>query len=352
MNKQSPTITVGYKLFKELEDSVEIIRIIKVKKYKDGGIPAEVTIRDEGTGEVKKVRTDSLKDYTPLEPDGYLTFNIVNIKDSVGKISKDIIVTASKMLNIKIGDILPFAICRQSITDIFYNLLCSDESQMIAGLAVNQNNCPANFDFRILLACDNIEYSEHVNIYRSDLLEDILDMIRINRFDEVLKDMFLVHAKASKDPSINFKQEDRGWCKNLKTLLKENNFQNDINEMLGITDVDFEISKYTCEKPLFINGEEKGNFTSCTDELRLWLSSIYKINISECTFLEYGHDIDLADFNNARYFLLRDKTHKLYLVVYTCDGEYLESDLDSESQKKDFSSEFRLNFYNKYNHIK
>ena len=352
MSNQSPVITVGYKLFKELEDSIEIIRIIKVRKYKDGGIPAEITIRDEGTGEIRKIRTDCLKDYTPLEPDGYLTFNIVNIMDNQRRVSKDVIVTASKILNIKVGDLFPFAICRQSITDIFYNLLCKDESEMITGLAINQNSCPANFDFRIMLACDNIEYSEHVNIYRSDLIEDILSMIKVNKFDEVLKDLFSMHAKAAKDPSINFKQHDKGWCKNLKTLIKENNFQNDINEMLGITDVDFEIDKYTCEKPLFIDGEEKGTFTSCIDDLRLWLSSIYKLNISECTFLEYGHDINLADFNDARYLLLRDKTSKLYLVVYTCEGEYLESDLNSEACKKDFSSEFRLNFYNKYNHIK
>ena len=352
MSNKSAVISVGYKLFKEYEDSLEIIRIIKVKKSSIYDIPNEITIKDEGTGVIKEIKVDSLKGYTPLEPDGYMTFNIVSVADSNGNLSNDVIVTASKVLNIKIGDTIPFAICRQSITDVFYNLLCKDESEMIAGLSINQNSCPSNFDFRLMLACNDIVYSEHINFYRTDTLEDILNMVRVQKFNKVLNSLYKTHIETVKDPSLSFKREDKGWCKDLKTLLKENSFQNDINEMLGITDVTFEIDKYLIEKPLIVHGEEKGTFASCSDELRLWLSSIFKVNISECTFLEFGHDINLADFNNARYFLLRDKTNKLYLVVYTCDGEYLEADLENEAEKKDFSSEFRLNFYNKYNHIK
>lgn len=345
---------VGYKLFKVLEDgSIDLLRIMHVRKYSDGGAPSEITVRDENTKEVKKVRVDSLSDYTPLEPDGYLTFNIISIKDRETngkdtKVYKDVVVTASKFLNIKIGDTFPFAICRQSITDIFYNLLSQDENDMMVGLAVNQNDCPANFDFKIMLAADSILHTESVNFYRNDLLETIInDFVKVNKFDEVLDNLFKEHAKATGDPKVNMKKTDKGWCRSLKSLLHENNFQHDINEMLGITDVEFEIAPLLVEAEL--PGKEGETYQTCIGDLKLWLSSIYEVAIQDITFLEWGHDINLADFNDARYFLLRDSKDKLYLTVYTVAGEYHKIDLEAAYENKDFSTQFRLNFYNKYN---
>lgn len=338
---------VGYKLFKDLGDSIELIRIIKVRKYKDGGNPAEITIRDEGTGEIKKVRVDSLEGFTPLEPDGYLTFNVVMIRDAMGKPNKDVVVTASKFLNMKIGDNMPFAVCRQSCTDIFHTLVTQSTELNMVGLSVNRNTCPTNFDFRIMLACDDIVYSDHVNIYRTDLVMDILDMIKLNKFDEVMKDLFMEHVKHTNNPALMFKNEHDGWCKDLKKLLEQNNFQTDVDEMLSMTALDFELDRYLVEKDLPGHPGEK--FTSCTEELKEWLSYIFHTNIDDITLIEYGHDINLAEFNNSKYFLLRDNTNKIYLTVYTSSGEFLAADLEASANQKDFSTEFRLNFYNKYN---
>ena len=88
------------------------------------------------------------------------------------------------------------------------------------------------------------------------------------------------------------------------------------------------------------------------DDLTEWVRSIFKINIKDNTVLEYDLDINLAEFNNARYFIFRDKTKKLFLVVYTIDGEYKEAELEQENEKKSFSDEYRIKFYNKYNSIK
>ena len=336
----------GIKIFRELEDdTIELFRILDVKKYKDGGNPSTIKVRDEGSGEIKRIRVDTLSEYSPLEPDGLLTFNIVNMKTKDFDIVKDVIVTASKMLNIKIGDTIPFAVCRQNITDIFYNLLAKDESDMICGLSVNRNNCPTNFDYTYMMACNSISYTESINIYRTDTLQDIYYIINKKKFDDVLNDLFTEHANASNNPSVIFKKTDKGWCKDLETLLKENNFQADINEMLGITAVDFAIKDYLIKAKL-PNGTE---YDTVTPDLKTWLSAIYKVNISDITVLVYDHDINLGDFNTARYFLLRDKTDILYLIVYTIDGEYFEKDLEEDKNKEDFSTKFRLNFYNKYN---
>lgn len=340
---------IGCKLFKVQEDnSVNIIRIMNVKKYKDGGIPSEIHIRDEETKEIKKVRVDSLSDYTPLEADGLITFSVVNINTPSGKKYKDVVITTSKILDIKIGRVLPFAVCRQNIVDVFYNLLVKTEEDMIVGLAINQNNCPANYDYGLMLACDSIDYSECINFYRNDTLEDIYEFIKLLKFDTVLFDLYSTHVQHESDPSIMMRKEHKGWCKDLKTLLKENSFQSDINEMLGIADVTFDMKNYIIKTKL----PNDIDIESVTDDLKAWFSSIYKININDLSIIKYDHDINLAEFNNVKYFMIRDNCKDLYLLVYTENGEYHEKDLEVAADKKDFSTEFKLKFYNKYNHSK
>ena len=58
--------------------------------------PSEIYIYDYEEKCKKKVRVDSLKEYSPLKPDGIATFSVVNIKDNKGKLCKDVIVTATK----------------------------------------------------------------------------------------------------------------------------------------------------------------------------------------------------------------------------------------------------------------
>lgn len=343
---------LGYKLFKELEDgSIDLIRITKIKKRANGEVK-ELLVHNIGTDEYKTYKTnnlDKISEYTPLEPDGVCTFSIITIGNEKQGFSKDVLVTAAKFLNIKIGDALPYAVCRQSITDIFYNLLCTSENDMMVGLAVNQDDCPTNFDFRFMMACSGVEYMTMVNFYRSDTLEDILKLVNTLKFDNVLDSLFIEHAaNNSKYPEVMMKSKHKGWVRSLKALLYDNNFQEDINQMLGITDINPKIEEHTVTKTL-ANNEE---YTSLDEDMIQWLSYIYKLNISNATVLEYNHDINLGEFNNARYFLLRDPSKKLYLIVYTLDGEYHATDLEAQLEKKDFSEEFRINFYNKYNNIK
>lgn len=340
---------IGYKLFKQNEDgSVHMLRIVHMHRpfkitdsTKD---PTEITVYDYDTKEKRKVKVDTLSEYSPLQPDGILTFNIATIASRDGKTSsRDVIVTATKFLNVelKISNI-PYAVCRQSITDIFYNLLSTNDNDELVGLSVNQDTCPSNFDFRMMLACNDITYSEFINFYRTDSLEDILEMCNTQKFDDVLSDLYNKHVEAVKDPMLSFKNEHGGWCKNLKLLLEQNNFQTDINQMLGITEVDFEIAPYLEEHEL--PGKEDVHYLAANDELRYWMSLQYKVNIVEANFLEYDHDINLGDFNNTGYFLFKDNTKKLYLIVYRIKGEYFESDLIAKDKELDFSTKFKIKF--------
>lgn len=337
---------LGYKIFKEDKDSLKIYRITKIKKYKDGAEPSSITIKDLDTDEEKIVRLEDIKDYVPLEPDGYLTFNQVYIVDN-GEVLNDVVITASKILNLKIGDTLPYAVCRQSITDIFYNLICKNENDMIVGLAVNQDDCPTNFDFRQMLACDGVDKSQYVNYYRMDTLEDVMPMIKTHGLNEIMEKNYMKHIKASKNSAAAFKKEDRGWCKDIETLMKENNFQSDIDQMLGITAVGFNLEECIVKKPL--PGKEGEEYDSVRDDLKNWLSQIFRVNINTISIVKYGYDIDLADFKNARYFILRDNTKTLYLLVYTIDKDELEIDLINKANELDISDKYILDFYkNKY----
>lgn len=336
---------IGYKLFKELDDgSVHLVRIIGMHKpYKITSStkdPSEITIYDYSDNERKKVRVDSLKDYHQLKPDGIATFSVVTIRENDNSICKDVIVSATKFLNLELKlATMPYAVCRQNITDIFYNLMSTDDSKTLVGLSVNQDTCPSNFDFRMMFAADSVEYSDFINFYRSDTVDDLLNIINLKKYNTVLEDLYSRHIKHINHPELLFKKEHDGWCKDLKTLLEENNFQTDINQMLNITQVDFDMSEYITTTTK--NGHE---FEIITDDLKVWVSSVFKTNMDEVLVVKYDHDVNIGDFNENNYVMIRDNTNTLYILVYTVAGEYFEEDLKDESNKMDFSTKFRLSF--------
>ena len=340
---------LGYKLFKVNEDdSVTLIRVIDMKKYSDNADPVEVTVRDEDTKEVKKVRVDSLKGYTPLEPDGICTFSTVNVRNNTtGKISKDVIVTGQKFLEIKYGlNVKPYCVCRQSVTDIFHAYFTNDEDNDMVGLSVNRDDMPTNFDFGIMLVCDEITYCDFVNFYRTDTLDDILSLVHLKKFDRVLQELYDIHVEHVKKPELQFKEEHLGWCTTLKKLLELNGFQYDLNEMLGITQIDFDISEYIIEKDSIGDTKLCKSYSSLTDEIRYWLSYTFSLSMSDTFIVEYDHNINLAEFNNAMYIIIRNNDNRLFIVGYTLDGEYKEELLKEKAEELDFSTKYRLSFIN------
>ena len=345
----------GYKLFKEREDgSIHMVRIAKVQRPikidKNTPNPKELYIYDYDKEERRKVKLEALKDYTPIEPDGILTVAVAEVLDNDGIPRKDVIVTASKYLNIKFKlNVMPYAVCRQSITDIFNNMQATSFDKELVGLAVNQDTCPSNFDMGIMFASSNIYENDYINFYRTDTLEDLYPMMRLNIYDKTLDKLYREHCNSCGDPRAIMLHEHGGWCDNLKLLLKQNNFQTDIDQMLGITQVGFKITDFIEMKH---NYERDLDYQVACDDFRYWLSYLYKINISEANIIEYDHDINLADFNDTSYFLIRDIDDVLYLIVYTVEGEYFEEDLQKKYEELDFSTKFKIDFYNKYNRSK
>ena len=337
-----------YRFLNEEKTEVGIIRIIHVTKNSKNEV-VSFTIKDEN-GSTRKVKPEDIKDYTMLLPDGILTVNAVEIADETGKSSEDVIVTATRFADAQSGKIFPFAICRQSITNLFYNIAVKDESEMRSGMSLNQMNCPAGFDIGLMVAANKIIKSDFINFYLDEKVEDVLKLIPITKYNSILANLYSRHVKASNNPALTFKKEDKGWCKDLLTLLDMNGFQNDVNEMLNITDIEFDISDFIVKKPMPWSGEGEMEYDCANDELLAWLSYCTKKNIVDAPIIEYGYDIDLdsENFLNSDHFLLRDKTNKVYVVFMTLEGEYHEADLTQE-MLKEFQKKFKLKFYQSIN---
>lgn len=335
---------LGYKFYKEKEDdSIELIRLIHISEFND-----KVVIMNEESKIKKEIPFDSLKGYTPLIPYGKISFAKVKIYENgdKNKFVQDVIVAGYRDIDLKLEIYDPFVVARQNITDFWYNLLADSEDHMEVGASVTRENCPTNIPYAMMMACDEPINYEMVSIYIDDTVDSILNCITIDTYNKTFKKLFDDHMKFLNpmyDPSIPTDITNKnGWCKDLSTFLKINNFQKDIDDMRNITAYDFNLEEFMYQKEsdpdIWFFNKDVLNFFNATNNL----------NASECTAIKYDYDIDLGEFRNTNYTLIRDNTDQLYIVVFTLSGEHLEKDLSDEVNKLSVSDKLRLDFYNKY----
>lgn len=331
----------GYKFYKVDEnDKVDIIRIVDIEEFND-----KVLIKKED-GSKKSITIGALKDYTPLEPTGFVMFTRVLMGNDPMTAVDDIIVSLYRLLDVKLDMNEPYAICRQNITDFFYNLIATEEDHGQVGVSVSRDNCPTNIPYQTLAVCDSVINSVMVNFYIDDVIDDLLECIgklELEKIDRLLTNNYIVHMKHENPmyiSNLDDRLSDKGWCKTLGVLLTENNFLTDMDTMRNITALDFNLENY-------LNKEEDGVY-SFNNIMLLFFNQTFKINAVKTMVIEYDYDINLGEFNNSHYVLLRDKENKLYVVVYTVNGEYLEKDLEEEYNKLGVSDRLRLAYFNKY----
>lgn len=337
----------GYKFFKydKETDSVEIVRIVGMKEFNE-----KFNVKDEDTGKIKIMSYGVLKkEYTPLQPRGFIMFINVWLDSASGKKSDDIIVAAYDMNHLKIfNDQIPYVVCRQSVNDIFYDVIRTDENREMVGCCISKDTIPTNFMMSELLTCSGVYNSQIVNYYIDDTVESVLGCLEINQFDNTLEKLFKEHMllKNSNNPLFDFNsckiQQDSGWCRNLSTLLHENNFITDLDAMRNIQALDFDLSEF------IISQSEEDQLDQLSEEVVLWLSKTYRIPVKTAMIIKYDYDIDLAEFDNTVYMLFRDSVNNTYIVVYVCEGEFLEAELEEKYKEVSPSDKIRLAFYNKY----
>ena len=341
---------LGYKFYKMKEDSsdeVELIRIININDFND-----KVIVKDLDTNETKKLLIDSLKGYTPLEPTGFVIFSKIGMKDIGISYDTDVLITLYRLFDIKMRIFEPYAICRQGVADFFYSMISNNPDIDLAGISCSREDCPANVRYDELAACDKVFEQITVNFYLDDTIDDLLECINTQVFDDVLERTYEQHM-LSLNPLYN-KEGDKniskhGWCRNLKTLLIDNNFQNDMDTMRNITAVDFKISDHLKNKIVQSNGEEL-SIDYLDDDLLKFIANTFRINIKDNAIaIKFDVDVDLSDFNNNNYLLLRDTDNITYIISYVVDGEYREQELVEENSKLSATDLLRIQFYNKYN---
>lgn len=274
--------SVGDKYYKfDEENNLILFRLIKAKNpntftaiYNNG---EKFTITSE--------EIDKDKELKKLNPDGYLLFNIVELQDGL----KDVVV-------ILYNDNTPCVVCRQNVEDVFSNKI-NNTNYFYTGISVSQETCPADIEFKMFLACNQLSYSTLVSVYMDDKLDTILSMVpSMNKFDLVLSTL----ANNVANPTVI------GYEKALKDLLSNNNFMYDFRKCFNITPVDFEVVEI--DKELI-------------PEQRDELEDLFKVEMFETIVLKYDKDIDLEKIERD-YVLISDITEKIYLVAYN-KGEYL-----------------------------
>ena len=331
----------GYVFYKVDEnDSVELLRIVDIEEFND-----KVVVKKEN-GITKTMTIGALSKYTPLEPTGFIMFTRVTVNGQDGIPADDIIASVYRLIDVKMDINEPYAICRQNVTDFFYSLISTDEDHEQVGVSCSRDTCPGNIPYHVLACCDSVLNSTMVNFYLNDTLEDILQCINpkeLSAINSLLEENYITHMRSNNPMYMSRFDEnmsDKGWCRNLHQLLFENNFITDLDTMRNITSLDFDLSKYL--------KEEDTDVYSFNEIMLLFFNDTFKINATTTMVIKYDFDINLGDFNNSHYTLLRDNTNTVYVVVYTSQGEYLEKDLEAEYNRLGVSDRLRLAYFNKY----
>ena len=243
----------------------------------------------DADGNKCKCSYDSLiRDYKMLAPDGAISFSVVSVNDS-----KDVIVAIKAFSKTKEDfardNNLPYAICRQMVMDVFSANV--DTENLILGVSMSQDTCPANVDFNLMFACTGLDYTRMVNVYLDDTLNTILNLFDNRIFDKVLEEL------CHNNPNV------QGMCISLANLLTENNFMYDFRKCFKIM-----------ELPFTIDIETEGLSPENTD----FLSKELKVDILETYVVEYSRTIDTTKFK--RDFIIatsaQEGFNKVYIVGY------------------------------------
>ena len=339
MNKLNKYL--GYIFFKAIdENSAKIIKIIDIDDKKEN-----IVTKNLDTDEVETIKFNDITGYTPINPYGFVSFAKVELEGI-----SDVIVSLYRMLDIKIGVNEPYAICRQSVNDFFYDLI-NNKNEGIAGVSCTRENCPEGIPYESLAYCDNLESFKIVNFYLTDTLDDILSCINTKKYDNTLEKLYTTHMNSvnpAYDKSKDNNTSHQGWCRNLKTLLTENNFINDIDTMRNVTAVDFVIADNLDIK----KSSDELDVPYINENLTVFFSNVFRLGIKDAIAIEYDFDIDLAEFNNTKYFLVRDKANKTYIIQYTLNAEYRQDELYTKATTLSGIDKLRLAFYEKYKNKK
>lgn len=277
---------IGAKFY-HLDDDGNLI-IIRLKKFDEAkNVYSFVDENNTGSKEyIKLTKEEITSNYVHLVPDGYVTFTIVRL----GKDFKDVVIGLYR--NQDLSSYVPYAVCRQNVSDYFSNLLT--KNQNIMGMSVSQNNCPAEINFETMLACDEVLSTDMMSVYMDDSIQDILNFIPNKKYDAILRGL--------KQKAMVVAPHLEGYEDTLKGLIIKNRFMFDFHMAFGILEIAF---------PILENQESLSEYQIAEVNKGLGL------NIMSTYVLKFSKDINLKDLNKSFFLAVCPENPKdIYIVGY------------------------------------
>lgn len=299
---------------------------------------------------IKKMKLEDLrKDFTLLVSNAIISVSkVIAVHTAQGKPLYDIVVMIYKRNELDSEFTIPDVVCRQAVTDVFYEPFCNTEVNPMVGLSVSQSTIPATYTMQDMTICDEILESSILNVYRTDTLDTILDMVDESKWNDTLEGLLLdkYDADRRKNPFLPDTAPDKlreGYCRTLRLLLETNNFMYDFYELLNITPVTFVINPDNEET-------DCGIYTLPQDQKET-IQHIYQVNMERTGAILFDFTVDL-DAIKVPHVLIMDAANKLYLIMYTrSKDEYVkvyttsvQSDIEDVHKKLSEA----VAFYDKY----
>ena len=272
---------IGTKYYKFIGDDIIMIRLLRVKN-------ADAYVVDANGTRCTMTKAE-FESYRKLNPDGYVGYCIVEQEENI----QDVLVSFHRRKDLNTKKQLPFAVCRQNLYDFFSNAINQEEGVTHIGCSISQESCPLEIEFPILLASNSIHEMTLTACYIEDTLSDLLKLVSTPKYDDVLYKLYQMYDK----------EKTRGACPNLKQLLYENGFINDVYRGFNELKVHFD---YVPE---------------LMHELVHAVEDIVKYQLLDPIWIPFDRDVDLKAIRDE-YLIIRDASNKLWVVSYK-RGEYV-----------------------------
>ena len=274
--------------FKDDEEHPEVIRVLNVDDDKK-----IIKYRDSEGKQQKEKLTNLTEKYKVLAPDGIVSFNDVSMPYN----GRDVIVALQPFPKSKdklnqLNDNLPYAVCRQFVVDMFS--MCANPESNIIGMSVSKDTCPSTVDYKLMVACNEINYTRMIAVYLDDTLDGILNLFNNKPFDDALDSMKERWGNAE------------GYCSTLKELLSSNHFMYDFRRCFNIKELPYEIPKECVDSEQL----DIGNTEFIAHDL--------KVNITDTYLLKYSREIDINSFKRDHLIIASafDNYESIYILGY------------------------------------
>lgn len=336
-----------YYQYVEETDSFDLFRITKIQN----GNTVTCMINGDPKNTKKFNLLELKKNYPQLCSNYVMTVSRVSVGVSpTGEVIEDIVIMLYKRTASDTEFTAPDVVCRQGISDVFYEPYCNQKENPMVGVSITPETTPAGYEFKHFYeAFDNILDSVIINLYMTDTLDTIVSLIRPSKWDDIPLNLLKARHKykcnndfmySIKHKADEIPDEVDGYCKDVKTLLKTNNFMYDFYALYRIVEVTFKIE-----------WNDDGINYPLPEDQKEALQDLYEVNMDKTIVGPYDYSIDL-DTIKMPYVLVVDNTGVLYIIGYTRSANEYVKVVDTSITESIATINEQLakivNVYNKY----